>query len=160
MNFSYTDNFYMQVAINEAKIAFKNGDVPCGAVIVLDNKIIGRGHNKIELLNNPTAHAEMLAITQACQKHGNWRLTNAKMYVTKEPCIMCSGAIILARISSIAWGMSDEKKGGGSSKFNIFDNNQLNHSVKTQSGIMESECTEIFKTFFKKIRSSSSSKKK
>lgn len=160
MIFSDIDNFYMQIAINEAKIAGENGDVPCGAVIVMDNKIIGKGHNKIELLNDPTAHAEMLAITQASKELGNWRLINSKMYVTKEPCIMCSGAIIQARISSIAWGMSDKKRGGSSSKFNIFDNNQLNHSVKIQPGIMEVECTEIFKSFFKNIRSSSSLKKK
>ncbi len=146
------DIFYMQIAINEAKIAETNGDIPCGAVIVMDEKIIGKAHNQTELLNDPTAHAEILAITQASQAIGNWRLCNARMYVTKEPCIMCSGAIIQARISDILWGMSDQKRGGASSKLNIFNNTILNHSVKTHAGIMELECTELMKSFFKKIR--------
>ena len=98
---------FMRMALRQAEIAAEEGEVPCGAVIVKDNKVIGKAHNQTETLNDPTAHAEVLAITQATQTVGNWRLNGAVMYVTKEPCPMCAGALVLARIEKVIWGMTD-----------------------------------------------------
>ena len=152
MNNEQLDNFYMQIAINEANIAKQNGDVPCGAVIVLNNKIIAKSHNQIELLNDSTAHAEMLAITQASQSIGNWRLEGCTMYVTKEPCVMCAGAIVFSRIKKVVWGMTDINHGGASSKFEIFNSSYLNHKVMIKNGILEDECSFLMKSFFQNIR--------
>ena len=102
----------MQIALQEAQRAAEAGEVPCGAVIVLDDQIIGKAHNQTEQLQDPTAHAEILAITQATQQLQNWRLNRAVMYVTKEPCPMCAGALVLARIQRVVWGMSDPIRGG------------------------------------------------
>ena len=145
------DNFYMQIALKEASLAEKNGDIPCGAIIVLDDQIIAKAHNQIELLNDPTAHAEILAITQAANAIKNWRLNDCIMYVTKEPCVMCSGAIVSARIKKVVWSMSDSKR-GGMSKFNILSNNSLNHKVLVESGLLEKESKMMMQNFFSEIR--------
>ncbi|MEC8753508.1 MAG: nucleoside deaminase [Verrucomicrobiota bacterium] len=145
------DNFYMQIALEEACLAEKNGDIPCGAIIVLDDRIIAKAHNQIELLNDPTAHAEILAITQAANTIKNWRLNDCIMYVTKEPCVMCSGAIVSARIKKVVWAMTD-KKCGGMSKFNILSNDNLNHKVLVESGLLEEESKKMMQKFFSKIR--------
>ncbi|MAS97320.1 MAG: tRNA adenosine(34) deaminase TadA [Pontiellaceae bacterium] len=148
-----TDTFYMKIAIQEAQRAAEFGEVPCGAVIVLDDQIIGKAHNQTEQLNDPTAHAEILAITQATQHLQNWRLNRAVMYVTKEPCPMCAGALVLARIQRVVWGMSDPIRGGGQSKFNILNEADLNHSVDVTTGILEEPSREIMQSFFQKLRS-------
>ena len=106
------DEFYMRIALQEAQRAAEAGEVPCGAVIVLDDQIIAKAHNQTEMLKDPTAHAEMLAITQATQAVNNWRLTGATLYVTKEPCVMCAGALVLARMKRVVWGLSDPQRGG------------------------------------------------
>ncbi len=147
------DNFFMQIALKEALIAKKNGDIPCGAVIILNNQIIAKAHNQVELLNDPTAHAEMLAITQAANSLNNWRLKDCIMYVTKEPCVMCAGAIISARIKKVIWSMTD-KKCGGMTKFDILSNDNLNHKVIVKNGILEHESKKMMQDFFSEIRKS------
>ncbi|RKX41842.1 MAG: tRNA-specific adenosine deaminase, partial [Verrucomicrobia bacterium] len=102
---------FMRMALRQAETAAEEGEVPCGAVIVKDGAVIGKAHNQTETLNDPTAHAEILAITQATQAVGNWRLNGATMYVTKEPCPMCAGALVLARIDKVIWGMTDPIRG-------------------------------------------------
>ena len=145
------DIFYMQIALKEAYLAKENGDIPCGAIIVLNNQIIAKAHNQVELLNDPTAHAEILAITQAANTIKNWRLKDCVMYVTKEPCVMCSGAIVSARIKRVVWAMTDQKC-GGITKFNILSNNDLNHKVIVEGGILENESKKLIQRFFSKIR--------
>jgi|TARA_A200000113_G_scaffold211079_1_gene211475 tRNA(adenine34) deaminase len=147
------DNFYMQLALQEAQQAAREGEVPCGAIIVHNDQIIGKAHNQTEQLNDPTAHAEILAITQATQHLKNWRLNDAIMYVTKEPCPMCAGALVLARIQRVVWGMSDPIRGGAQSKFNILNEADLNHTVETQTGVLEEPCRLIMQEFFQTLRS-------
>ncbi|MBT8046433.1 MAG: nucleoside deaminase, partial [Pontiella sp.] len=116
--------------------------------------------NQTETLNDPTAHAEILAVTQAAQAVGNWRLNNAVMYVTKEPCPMCAGALVLARIKKVVWGMSDPVRGGAASKFRILDDADLNHAVEVETGLMEDECKAVMQGFFKTLRQNSKDRKK
>ena len=151
MKLTELDNFYMQIALNEALIAKKNGDIPCGAVIIKNDEIIAKAHNQTELLNDPTAHAEILAITQATNSINNWRLKDCIMYVTKEPCVMCAGAIVAARIKKIIWSMTDDKC-GGMTKFNILSNDNLNHKVIIKSGVLEYESKKMMQDFFSEIR--------
>jgi tRNA(adenine34) deaminase len=146
------DVIYMRMALREAERAAEAGEVPCGAVIVKDGQILGKAHNQTELLKDPTAHAEILAITQAAAALENWRLTDAVMYVTKEPCPMCAGAIVLARLKKVVWGCDDPKRGGARSKFEILDHADLNHRVEIQTGIMEAECKGLLQTFFRERR--------
>jgi len=143
---------FMRMALRQAELAAEAGEVPCGAVIVKDGEVIGKAHNQTELLNDPTAHAEILAITQATQAVGNWRLNGAVMYVTKEPCPMCAGALVLARIEKVIWGMTDPVRGGAVSKFNILDDADLNHHVEAQTGVMEEECKAVMQDFFGELR--------
>ena len=141
------------VLVREAEQAAIEGEVPCGAVIILDDKVIGKAHNQTECLNNPTAHAEILAITQATQAVGNWRLNGAVMYVTKEPCPMCAGALIQTRISRVVWGVTD-LKGGGHSQFDILDHANLNHRVEAVPGVAEEACLALLQEFFRARRKS------
>ena len=150
-NFS-EDVIYMRMALREAERSAEAGEVPCGAIIVKDGAIIGKAHNQTELLKDPTAHAEILAITQAAAALENWRLTGAVMYVTKEPCPMCAGAIVLARLKKVVWGCDDPKRGGARSKFEILDHADLNHRVEIQTGIMEPECKGLLQGFFRERR--------
>ncbi|MEI7850902.1 MAG: tRNA adenosine(34) deaminase TadA [Kiritimatiellales bacterium] len=150
-NFS-EDVIYMRMALREAERAAEAGEVPCGAIIVKDGAIIGKAHNQTELLKDPTAHAEILAITQAAAALENWRLTDAVMYVTKEPCPMCAGAIVLARLKKVVWGVDDPKRGGARSKFEILDHADLNHRVEIQTGVMEAECKGLIQGFFRERR--------
>jgi len=143
---------YMGMALREAERAAEAGEVPCGAVIVKDDLIIGKAHNQTETLKDPTAHAEILAITQAAATLENWRLTDAVMYVTKEPCPMCAGAIVLARIKKVIWAVDDPKRGGARSKFQILDHTDLNHQVEMQTGVMEAECKALLQGFFRERR--------
>lgn len=146
------DVIYMRMALREAGRAAEAGEVPCGAVIVKDGQILGKAHNQTELLKDPTAHAEILAITQAAAALENWRLTDAVLYVTKEPCPMCAGAIVLARLKKVVWGCDDPKRGGARSKFEILDHADLNHRVEIQTGVLEAECKSVIQSFFRERR--------
>jgi tRNA(adenine34) deaminase len=131
------------------------GEVPIGAIIVSDNSIIGRGHNLTETLQEPTAHAEMIAITAAADYLKSWRLLDTRMYVTLEPCAMCAGAIVLARIPQLIFGTIDPKAGACGSLYNIVQDNRLNHNVDLQSGILENKCSLILSDFFRNLRETS-----
>lgn len=141
----------MKEALLEAKKAFDKGEVPVGAVIVKDEKIIARAHNLREEKKDPTAHAEILALKKAAKVLGGWRLLGCTIYVTIEPCPMCSGAIIQSRISRVCFGANDYKAGACGSKVNLLDIN-FNHEVEITSGILEEECAEMMRDFFKKLR--------
>ena len=149
-------NKYMQEALKEAEKAALEGEVPVGAVIVKDGEIIARGHNQNETLKDPTAHAEVMALRQAGAVLGGWRLPGCEMYVTVEPCSMCAGAIVWARIQKLYIGAMDPKAGACGSVFNIPQEPKLNHYVEIETGIMEQECSRIMKDFFKKLRNSKS----
>jgi len=151
-NDSSTNDRYMRMALHEAQRAEEAGEVPCGAIIVKNDQIIGKAHNQTETLKDPTAHAEIIAITQAAAALENWRLQDAILYVTKEPCPMCAGAIVLARLKKVVWGVNDPKRGGACSKFEILDNHDLNHRVEMESGVMEPECKALLQNFFRKRR--------
>ena len=142
---------WMLKALQEAKIALQKEEVPIGAIIVKDGKIIGKGYNQVELLKDSTAHAEMLAITAAASTLGNWRLDDCDMYVTLEPCIMCSGAIIKSRLKNIFFGAYNKKDGGVASLYNICNDSRLNHQVGIQGGILKEESSYILNLFFKDI---------
>ena len=142
----------MNAAIEEAKKACAMGEIPIGAVIVKDNKIISRAHNETESLKDPTAHAEMTAIRRAAKALGGWRLTGCEMFVTAEPCSMCAGAIVWARIEKLYIGTMDPKSGACGSVFNIPQEKQLNHFVKIETGLMQEECSRLMKDFFKQLR--------
>ena len=157
-NFS-PDILFMRMALRQAELAAEAGEVPCGAVIVKDSEVIGKAHNQTETLNDPTAHAEILAITQATQAVGNWRLNGAVMYVTKEPCPMCAGALVLARIEKVIWGMTDPIRGGAISKFQILNTADLNHSVEIETGLMEDDCKAVMQGFFQGLRRKSKERK-
>jgi len=142
----------MQEALKEAQRAFDEDEVPVGAVIVCKGQIIGRGHNQIERLKDPTAHAEMIAITSAANYLGTKWLNGSSLYVTIEPCSMCAGAMVLARIKNLYFGASDPKTGACGSVVNIVNHNKLNHRIKVTKGIFEAECGCLLKDFFRKKR--------
>ncbi len=150
---------FMQEALKEAVEALKKDEVPVGAVIVYKNKIIARGHNQVELLKDPTAHAEILAITAATNYLNTKWLNEAALYVTIEPCSMCAGALVLARIKNLYFGAKDPKAGACGSVVNIINNKRLNHRIKVIKGILEEECGAILKEFFRKKRSKLNSKR-
>lgn len=143
---------YMQLAYLEAQKALNIMEVPVGAVIVKEDKVIGTGYNKKETNKNPLSHAEIEAIDEACRNTGDWRLNGACMYVTAEPCIMCAGAILHARIDKVFFGVNEPKFGGVLSVANIFDINKLNHKVEYFSGMMNEEISQMMKDFFIKLR--------
>ncbi|OHB70901.1 MAG: tRNA-specific adenosine deaminase [Planctomycetes bacterium RBG_16_43_13] len=147
-----TDEFFMSEALKEAKRAFDKDEVPVGAVIVHEDNIIARAHNQRELLKDPTAHAEMIALTQAASHLDNWRLTGTTIYVTKEPCPMCAGAIMLSRIDKLIFATYDAKGGACGSVLNITNNDKLNHHVEVVTGILESESKSLLQEFFRKKR--------
>ncbi|MFA5687552.1 MAG: tRNA adenosine(34) deaminase TadA [Kiritimatiellales bacterium] len=146
------NTIYMRMALREAERAAEAGEVPCGALIVRNGEILGKAHNQTELLKDPTAHAEILAITQAAAAVENWRLTDSVLYVTKEPCPMCAGAIVLARIKKVVWGVDDPKRGGARSKFEILDHADLNHRVEIETGVLAGECRSLLQDFFRMRR--------
>jgi tRNA(adenine34) deaminase len=142
------DDFFMKEALREAQKAFDKDEVPIGAIAVYKNQIIGRGHNQTEQLQDPTAHAEILAITAAANALNSWRLNDVEMFTTVEPCIMCSGALVLARVKRIIFGARDEKFGGCGSIFNIVEEEKMNHQIKITAGVMEKEAAALMKSFF------------
>ena len=145
-------NTWMRYALEEAENALQENEVPVGAVIVCKNKIIGRGYNKVESLQDSTAHAEMIALSAAVTCLGQKWLTDCTLYVTLEPCAMCAGALVLARIKNIVFGADDPKAGACGSVMNIARHERLNHSIDIRSGILENECSSILKEFFVKMR--------
>jgi len=142
----------MRLALKQAKMAAAIKEVPVGAVIFQGTTLLAQAHNQVEMLHDPTAHAEILAITQAAAALGDWRLADTVMYVTKEPCPMCAGAIVLARIPLVVWGMTDPLRGGAVSAFKIFQSETLNHRTDYVEGILVDECTQVMKEFFKDLR--------
>lgn len=146
------DHDFMKIALEEAQVAYCRGEVPVGAVLVLEGNILARTHNSPIMRNDPTAHAEILALRQAGEKFGNYRLTGAELYVTLEPCIMCAGAIIQARISRVIFGARDPKCGAAVSLYNILADKRLNHQVEITEGILPEECGEIISRFFQEKR--------
>lgn len=139
----------MREALREAEKAFECGEVPVGAVIVLNNKIIARSYNQVEMLKDATAHAEILTITQAATALDNWRLQDTTLYVTKEPCFMCSGAIVNSRIKTVVFGARDEKSGGAGSALNILQDERQYHRVEVRGGVMEEPARLLLQEFFK-----------
>ena len=146
------DEQFMLEAIFEAKKAEEINEVPIGAVIVHDEKIIARSHNLRETTQNAIAHAELLAIDEACQKLGTWRLENATLYVTLEPCPMCSGAIILSRINRVVYGAKDPKGGCAGTFMNLLEDDRFNHQSEVVAGVLEEECGNLLTNFFRQIR--------
>lgn len=153
------DEFFMKEALREAQKAFDRNEVPIGAVAVYKNQIIGRGYNQTEHLQDPTAHAEIIAITAAANALSSWRLTDVEMFTTVEPCTMCAGALVLSRVKRIVFGARDEKFGGCGSVFNIVAEKRLNHQIEVTSGIMEKEAASLMQSFFKKKRQKDSKEK-
>ncbi|MDD6432788.1 MAG: tRNA adenosine(34) deaminase TadA [Lactobacillaceae bacterium] len=143
---------YMRAAIKEAHQAEILGEVPIGAVVVHEGQIIGRGHNMREKFQDVTYHAEMLAIMEACTALGSWRLEDCDLYVTLEPCIMCSGAIVNARIKNVYYGAKDPKAGAVDSLYHLLNDQRLNHQVNVESGLLGAECSQMLKDFFREIR--------
>ncbi len=146
------DERWMESALREAEQAFKRKEVPIGAVVVQEGRIIGRGYNQIETLQDPTAHAEMIAITAAATFVGNRRMEGCTLYVTLEPCPMCAGAIVLARIPRLVFGAFDPKAGACGTLFNIVRDERLNHRVEVVSRVLEERSAAILKDFFAKVR--------
>lgn len=162
---SLPDSFHeawMKIALKEAEIAAENGETPMGCVIVQmlpdgSTKIVGKARNQTETLKDPTAHAEMIAITQATAATGDWRLNDCALYVTKEPCPMCGGAIVLARPSFVCWAVSDPKR-GAQTVFQIFSHPGVNHHPTLRSGICESEALSVLQAFFRQRRKENAEK--
>lgn len=146
------DQKYMRTALEAAKIAQESGDVPIGAVIVHRGQIIGRAYNQREQLKDPTAHAEIIALTQAAAALETWRLNDCTMYVTLEPCPMCAGALVLARIDRLVYGCDDPKTGAVKSLYNIVQDKRLNHRVEVTSGVLADECSGLVQGFFAQRR--------
>lgn len=142
----------MRAALAEARQAEVLNEVPIGAVVVKDGQIIGRGHNMRERFQDVTYHAEILAIMEACEKLHSWRLEDCDLYVTLEPCIMCSGAIVNARIKNVYYGASDPKAGAVDSLYHLLNDSRLNHQVNVTSGVLQGECSQMLKNFFREIR--------
>lgn len=144
---------WMRFALEQARIAFDENEVPVGAIVVHRDSIVAAAHNQRETLNDPTAHAEMIAITQAAEAIGSWRLIDCTLYVTLEPCPMCAGAIVQARIPMVLYGTTDPKAGACHSLFNITNDVRLNHQATVIGGIMQDECRSILREFFAQQRS-------
>lgn len=149
MLLSVTDDDFMKVALEEARMALEHGDVPIGAVAVRDGEVIARAHNKREIKGDPTAHAELLALRQASRRLGRWRLHDVTLYVTIEPCAMCAGAMVWARLERLVYGSPDPKAGAVYSLYNIVQDPRLNHQCEVTSGILEEECSDLLQTFFR-----------
>jgi tRNA(adenine34) deaminase len=146
------DEKYMRLALAEARAALEHGDVPIGAVIVREGVVIARAHNQRELLQDPTAHAEVIALTQASSALGTWRLTGCALYVTLEPCVMCAGALVLARIDRLVYGAEDPKAGACGSLYRITEDERLNHRIVPTAGTLAAECGELLREFFRARR--------
>jgi tRNA(adenine34) deaminase len=147
------DDLFMRLALREAERALEHEDVPIGAVVVRDGEIIGVGHNERELRQDPTAHAEILALREAARAVGSWRVLEAVLYVTLEPCAMCAGAIVLARLPRVVYGATDPKAGACGSVLDVLGESRLNHRPEVSGGLLASECGELLSSFFAARRS-------
>lgn len=147
-----SDTDFIRLALEDARLAFDEEEVPVGAVLVINNEIVVRAHNRRERTFDPTAHAETIALQEAARKIKNWRLTDATLYVTKEPCIMCAGVMINSRLGRLVYGCKDSKAGAVDSLYRILSDNRLNHQVEIVSGVLEDECALILKKFFEGLR--------
>lgn len=142
----------MRIALQEARSAYAEGEVPVGALLVRDGQVLAVAHNLREATRDPSAHAEMLVLRAGAEGSDSWRLTGATLYVTKEPCIMCSGAMVNARIARLVYGCGDVKAGGVNSLYTILSDARLNHRVEVISGVLGEECAELLKRFFRERR--------
>src|SRR5213596_1962631 len=146
------DEFFMREALRQAQKAYAAGEVPVGAVVVREGRIIARAHNQVELLKDATAHAEMLALTAAEEGVGDWRLTDCDLYVTKEPCAMCAGALVHTRIRRVIFGCADPAAGAAGSVVNLLQMPGFNHRCEIASGVLQDDCAAILQDFFRKRR--------
>ena len=146
------DEEWMQYALQLAKKSEESDEVPVGAIVIHKNKIIGEGWNQPISSNNPTAHAEIMALQDAGEKIGNYRLLDSTMYVTLEPCVMCAGALVHARIAKLVYAVDDQKTGACGSVFNMVQAEELNHNIEIKKGVLEKECQALIKNFFKEKR--------
>jgi tRNA(adenine34) deaminase len=142
------DEYFMRLALREAARALEHEDVPIGAVVVRDGEVIGSGHNEREVRADPTAHAEMIALREAARAIGSWRVLDAVLYVTLEPCAMCAGAIVLARIPRVVFAATDPKAGAAGSVFDVLGEPRLNHRPQVESGLLAGESSELLRSFF------------
>ncbi len=147
-----SDEQWMQAAVAEARLAEEKGEVPVGAVVIHDGQVIGRGHNLRESSQDPTTHAEMIAIQEAAKHLGSWRLIDATIYVTLEPCPMCAGALVNARVPRVVWGCNDPKAGATETLYAIGNDERLNHRFESVSGVLREECSALLTEFFAAIR--------
>ncbi|HFI2461808.1 TPA: tRNA adenosine(34) deaminase TadA [Streptococcus suis] len=153
MNYTQEEKeYFMTQALQEARKSLEKDEIPIGCVIVKDGQIIGRGHNAREELNQAIMHAEIMAIQEANQQEGNWRLLDTTLFVTIEPCVMCSGAIGLARIPQVVYGAANQKFGAAGSLYDILTDQRLNHRVEVEKGILEESCAQIMQDFFRQRR--------
>jgi len=150
--FGGTDESFMRLALGQAREAEAHGEVPIGAVAVFEGNVIARAFNQREMLRDPTAHAEMLAITQAAETLGRWRLTGVTLFVTLEPCAMCAGALVLSRLDRVVFGAHDPKAGAVESLYNILSDERLNHRVPYEGGVLADACGAVLSEFFRKRR--------
>lgn len=152
LNGNETDIFWMQQALMLAKQAALEGEVPVGAIVVFENEILGQAYNQPIAHSDPTAHAEIIALRQAAEKIGNYRLLNTSLYVTLEPCLMCAGAIVHARVKHLIYGADDKKAGAIVSKAQVFEQTFLNHKVQYKGGVLKEECSHVLSQFFAERR--------
>ncbi|RAK04999.1 tRNA(adenine34) deaminase [Halanaerobium saccharolyticum] len=143
---------YMQMALAEARKAYQKAEVPIGAVVVCDDQVVGRGFNLREQTQDPTSHAEMIALREAAANEASWRLEDCQLYVTLEPCPMCAGAILQSRIKRLVYGASDPKAGAVRSLYQLLDDNRFNHQVEVEAGVLEKESAQLLKDFFRELR--------
>ena len=142
----------MKLALQEAEVAFQEGEIPVGAIVVREGRIIGKGHNQVETLNDPTAHAEIIALGAAATALQSWRLCDCDLYVTLEPCPMCAGAAVEARLHRLVFGAFNPQEGACGSLWNIVQDQRLEHQLELTSGVLERECEAILKSFFAELR--------
>lgn len=147
-----THSDFMGMALEEAEAAAREGEIPVGAVLVRDGEVIARDHNRRDETGDPSAHAEILVLRRVGEKKRDWRLNGTTLYVTLEPCPMCAGAIVLARVDTVVFGASDPEAGAGGSAYNILEDGKLGHRVRVIAGIMEDECRRVLDDFFKGLR--------
>jgi tRNA(adenine34) deaminase len=150
-----TDNDFMRLALAEAEKAAASGETPVGAVLVVGGEVVAAAHNLRETLQDPTAHAEALVLREASARLGRWRLSDAVLYVTLEPCLMCAGALVLARIKRLVYGCRDAKAGALGSVYDVVRDGRLNHTYRITPGILETECRDVLQRFFEKLRNQS-----
>ncbi|MFP4021829.1 MAG: tRNA adenosine(34) deaminase TadA [Halanaerobium sp.] len=143
---------YMKMALAEARKAYQRAEVPIGAVVVCNDQVVGRGFNLREQTQDPTSHAEMIALREAAANEASWRLEDCQLYVTLEPCPMCAGAILQSRIKRLVYGASDPKAGAVRSLYQLLDDDRFNHQVEVESGVMEKESAQLLKDFFRELR--------